>query len=175
MLLKVGDVVFINHLKSNISKLFSKVMGSNWSHMAIVYQIIGDRVLLCETSDYQVNLNWYDRYSKDPNCRIEVLRHPDYDNVIKGHELTIQQDCDKINGDLYGYLQLPFHALRILLKRKIPVLVKQGWLCCNTVGHALKRIPGSHFDNIDIKGYDTEEKYKDLKQLQWVTIYKTNN
>lgn len=149
-------------------------MGSNWSHSAIVYEIVNDRVLLCETSDYQVNLNWYDRYENDENCRIEVLRHPDYDNVIKGNEVAIQEESDKLNGELYGYLQLPFHALRILLKRKISLLITQGWVCCQVVVKVLSRIPDSGFENKDPKQCDTEELYQNLKNNGWISVYKTD-
>jgi len=70
-----GDIVFVMHKKSFLSRCIAKAMGSKWSHSAIVYGHLDCKTLVCETSLYQVNLDYVDRYIKDRNCSLEVWQY----------------------------------------------------------------------------------------------------
>lgn len=167
----IGDVVFVYHKNNIISKLMAKIMGSNWSHCAVVYAIYEDRVLLCETSDWQVNLNWYDRYELDENCSLEVLRHPLAD-FTKQHN-KLQDNCDIILGSIYPYIQLLSLGIRCLLKRKIKNFIKWNFVCCHVVRQAFDNVPNSDISELEQKSFDTEELYQYLiNNKKWIIVHK---
>lgn len=171
MKLVTGDVVFVMHHGSLISKIISWAMGSKWSHSAIVYDNLAGKTLLCETSSFEVTLNWFNRYVSDKNTSIEVLRHHDWVNVISGNEAKIQKSCDSLIGVVYGYTQLISLGLRRLLRLRIGNLFRSGLVCCHVVGYGLHELPGTGFEKVDPESFDTEEMYQWLKRDGWVTIY----
>lgn len=172
MELKTGDIVFVMHHDNIISKTIAKAMGSKWSHSALVYGNMNGRALLCETSDFEVTLNWFDRYLKDKNVSLEVYRHKDHYNVINGNEEVIQDMCDSILGKMYGYLQLISLGVRRLFKLRIPNFISSGLVCCHVIGYGLNIIKDSGLDGIDPESFDTEELYQMLKGKGWVEILK---
>ena len=54
---EVGDIVFVMHTKNWISKLFAGVMGSKWSHSALVYGKLNGELVLLETNDGRPHLD----------------------------------------------------------------------------------------------------------------------
>lgn len=172
MELKTGDIIFVMHNDNLISKLIAKAMGSKWSHSALVYGNMNGRALLCETSDFEVTLNWFDRYLKDKNVSLEVYRHKDHYNVINGNEEVIQDMCDSILGKMYGYLQLISLGIRRLCKLRIPNFIYSGLVCCHVVGYGLNVIKDSGFDGIDPESFDTEEMYQMIKSKGWIEIFR---
>lgn len=163
---QIGDVVFVNHKDSFISKLFSKIMASKWSHSAIVFDI-NKSILLLETNDYCVCPNYLERYFFDKNCTIQILRRPSTLSDFE-KDLLIEQGKPLI-GLMYGYLQLLTLSLRLLLKRKIRNAFRQGLVCCHVIGYCFQGID-SPIRSIDPESFDTEELYQLLND-SWITVY----
>lgn len=165
-----GDIVFVMHHKNIISKIISKVMGSKWSHSAIVYGECFNKTMLCETSDFQVNLDYLDRYLDDPNCELEVYRK----NGISEHGPKIRSNCDPMLGKMYGYLQLLSLGLRRLFRLKIPNFIHQGMVCCHVVAYALNNVD-REFTRLDKEYFDTEELYDMLGCFKFKMIFRKEN
>ena len=159
-----GDIVFIMHNESWLSKAIAKVMGSKWSHSAVVYGEAFGKTLLCETSLYQVNLDYLDRYLDDPNCEIEVYRK----NGISEQGPKIRSNCDLMLGKMYGYLQLLSLGIRRVFRLKIPNFIHQGMVCCHVVAYALNDVD-REFTRLDKESFDTEELY-DMVKVKYLMV-----
>jgi hypothetical protein len=169
MKFKTGDVVFVMHNKNFISKLFASVMGSEWSHSAVVYGELNGEDILLETNDYCVNLNYIKRYIEDKNCSIEVLSRP---RQLAIEEIAqLRQQGRPLIGSLYGYLQLISLALRRLFKLKTHNFFRQGLVCCHVIGYCYKGID-SPLKTLDPESFDTQELYEMLVLGGWETVYK---
>lgn len=167
MIPRVGDVVFVMTHGNFISELFSKIMGSKWSHCAICFGELNNETALLETNDYCVNVNFFQRYLDDPKCSVQVLRRP---IVISDDEKkTIQKQGTHLIGQLYGYLQLPVGALRRIISMKIPRFIKQGLWCCDVIAYSYVSID-CPMKNKEPETYDTEELYKMLLDSKWEVI-----
>lgn len=167
MKFKAGDIVFVMHHGNIISKIIAKVMGSKWSHSAIVYGEAFGKTMLCETSDFQVNLDYLDRYIEDPNCSIEVYRKAG----ISASGPKIRSNCDPMLGKMYGYLQLLSLGIRRLLRLKIKNFIHQGVVCCHVISYGLKDVD-PYFTKIEKESFDTEELYSIMAKFKYDKVYK---
>lgn len=171
MTLKEGDILFVMHHDSLLSKTIAKVMGSRWSHSAIVYGECFGKTLLCETSLYQVNLDYFERYVADPNCEFEVYRK----KGISENGPKIRSNCDLMLGKMYGYLQLLSLGIRRLFRLKIPNFIHQGVVCCHVIAYALDGVD-CKFTKIKKESFDTQELYSRMGEYMYKkVIYKINN
>ena len=167
MIFKPGQVVFVMHNDSTLSKIIARSMGSQWSHSAVVYGSHRGKTLLCETSDVQVNLNYLERYIADPMCSVEVLEKSDL--VLSD---TFYTTCENMLGQMYGYLQLLSLGIRLLFKRKVKNFIRSGLVCCHVIGYSLGEAEGSGINGVDPESFDTEELYQMLKKAGWTTVFK---
>jgi hypothetical protein len=155
---EIGDIGFLIHKDNIISNIMAWFMKSKWSHSFLVSDI-GHQIYCCETSDVQVNINTVDRYLDDKNVVMKIYRRKNKDQ----DEISRVQNTYKLNGTIYGYLQLISLGLRRLLMRvgiKIPNFIFQGVVCCHVVMHYLSQIPNSFFTGKPYEAFDTEEVYQ---------------
>ena len=172
--LRTGDVFFTFNKRNIISRLMRWFMGSEWSHSGIVYAQTYSRNIVCETSDFHVKLDTFERYIADPNVSAIVYRHPEWFQVIHGNEEFIREECDKLNGKIYGYLQLISFAVRLLLRRigiKIPHFIRLGTVCNQVCAIPLNKLRDSWLDKVNPKSFDTEEMETILQKSRWVVVY----
>lgn len=158
--MKTGDIGFIIHNDNKLSKVIAWFMGSKWSHTFIVLEETSLGYLICETSDYEVKYSFLGKYLDDPNVDMEIYSLGDVDN-----EQMVYDNCQKIDGQLYGYLQLFSFGVRSLLSRigiKIDNFVFQGIICCQVAYEAVKGT------SIEIKmpknKFQTEELFEYCKK-----------
>lgn len=152
-----GDIVFIMHNDSWLSKSIAWFMQSKWSHSAIVYGDTHGKTMLIETSDVQVTLNDLDRYLSNPHCTVEVWR---FDGDINGDEVVT--NAYSLNGKIYGYLKLLGCGIRRLFRRagfEINTPLVSQTICKDVVTHAYLGMKQSPFGNDSAK-LDTEEVYQ---------------
>lgn len=154
-LFKPGDIVFILHKDNKLSRLIAGAMSSKWSHSAIVAGDFLGKTMLVETSDFQVTVNDLDRYIHDDNCNVEIYSPDCADN----YRDIIAQQGYKLNGNVYGYLQLISLGLRRLFKLRINNFFRQGLVCCHVVFYAYKDL-GFKISVKDPEAYDTQELYE---------------
>lgn len=172
---KSGDIVFIMHSTSKLSRLIAWFMKSAFSHSALVsVESAHNKTLLTETSDFQVTLATLNRYIADPGVAIEIYRDT---------KLSIDER-DKIGavsfnqlGEWYGWLQLLSFAIRALVKRvtkrDIGNFIRQGRVCCAVVGYSYKEaLPKHPLSQIDPECYDTEELRQFCIKNNYTLVYK---
>ena len=150
-----------------ISELFSKVMGSKWSHSAVVFGELNNETALIETNDYCVNVNFFHRYIEDSKCSVQVLRRPGGLSIVE--KKKVQEQARPLIGQLYGYLQLPILALRRLFKLRFGNFSRQGLVCCHVAGYSYQSI-SSPMGHIHPESFDTEELYLMLLNDGWITV-----
>jgi hypothetical protein len=153
-----GDIVFLIHKENLLSRVIAWAMSSKWSHSAVVAGELLGNTMLIETSDFQVTVNDLERYIKDENCSIEVYS-PQCDDETKA---KIADQSYKLNGQIYGYLQLISLGLRRLFKLKIKNFFRQGLVCCHVVFYGYKGF-GFSCSVEDPEAYDTQELYDMVK------------
>jgi hypothetical protein len=168
MIPEVGDIVFVMHTKNWISKLFAGVMKSKWSHSAIVYGKLNGELVLLETNDYCVNVNYLRRYIEDKDCRVQIFRRPK--PLDMREKSTVMKQGRPLIGMLYGYLQLPVLALRRLFSLKLRNFSRQGLVCCHVIGYAYEGIE-SPLKDIDPESFDTQELYELIVSNGWAMLY----
>ena len=172
---KQGDIVFVMHERSKLSRVIAWFMHSSFSHTALVcHTNFFGRELLTETSDFEVMNNYLDRYLKDPSVSLEVYRDP---NLKDGDRFQIAYKSTEQLGNVYGYLQLISFAIRNIIYRitgkKIKNFFRQGQVCCSVVGYAYQNALGDRhwLGKIDPESYETEELRK-MVSSNMVLIYK---
>ena len=152
-----GDVVFIMHNDNTLSKIIAKFMKSKWSHSAVVIGHLNGEPVLCETSDLQTGFNMLDRYIVGPECDVRVYRR----KLSKVQKLKVFENAKKQNGIPYGWFQLLSFAIRrIILNtfgKRINNFIRQGQVCCATVGYCLQGLGGFELSKLDPESYDTQE------------------
>jgi hypothetical protein len=168
MKLEVGDVLFSMTHGNPISELFSKVMGSPWSHSAICFGELNNETALLETNDYCVNINFFQRYVEDKNVSVHVLRRPG--GLSHVERKKVQEQGRPLIGQLYGYLQLPILALRRLFKLRFRNFSRQGLVCCHVIGYSYQGI-FSPMGEIKPESFDTQELYQMLVDAKWEVVF----
>jgi hypothetical protein len=158
---KPGQIGFIMHNGNWISKAIAWVMRSKWSHSFLVLGEFQGRFLVCETSDFQVTINNVERYIEDPNCSMEVYELGELDEA---DILKMSGAVDKMNGELYGYLQLFSLGVRSffsLFDISVHNFIHQGMVCCAVPIYGL--LPTSLNLQVDPESINTEELYQVVK------------
>lgn len=157
---KNGDIVFVMHRGNWLSRVIAWFMGSKFSHTALVsVEDVYGRIMLTETSDFEVTMNTLNRYIADPTVSIEVYRDEklNFDSRNRVASVSLKQ-----LGELYGWLQLFSFAIRSIIKKitkkDIGNFIRQGRVCCAVVGYSFQEaIPSHWLSQIDPESYDTEE------------------
>lgn len=164
-----GDIVFVMHTGSRLSRVIAWFMKSKWSHSAIVAGKMGNTTMLCETSDLQSGYNILDRYIDDPKCSVRVYRRP----FTLDEKRIIFNNSKKQNGIPYGWFQLLSLALRRIVMRvtgkRIKNFIRQGQVCCATVGYCLAGSGEFDLAKRDPESYDTQE-LEDMMQANGFKI-----
>jgi hypothetical protein len=160
-----GDIGFVISHDKWFDRLLAKCMNSKWSHCFLV---INEKQTV-ETDWKKVHIDEISCHTDDLNKSLEIWRPLQMSTEEKCHIVT---EGLKTLHTWYGYLQFPFLGLRILCKRKIPSLIKQGIVCNGVViaGYKVSSYPA--IKNMPIKGADTEELYIKIKNTgNFVRIY----
>ena len=163
MRLKRGDLFFIMHHDSGISKLIAWAMSSQWSHCGLIYDVSEMHDYTLETNSYCVTHGTMRDYINNPNVTIEVYR-PICDQQMLDY--GVEEARHKLFGAVYGYFQLLSLGIRRLFmqfKFKINNFIRQSVVCCHVVGYAYKAARVIGFESIDPEGFDTEELYQKVK------------
>lgn len=131
-----ADIFFVMHHDNKLSKVIAWFCtpthdGKSFSHSGLILEQTDARTYTMETTDFEVVPNLLERYLTDPNCSIEVWRHP---AISITERLAIAQESTLMDEDMYGYLQLLSLAIRNTL-RKISIKInnffyKIGRICC---------------------------------------------
>jgi hypothetical protein len=137
-------------------------MSSQWSHAAVAIDQGTMGGYLMETTDLEISVGLFSRYLEDENVSVAVFRCEtlSYSDIIK-----IREQSKKLEGKIYGYLQLVSLGIRRLLMRvgiKIPNLIKLGTICNQVVTLAYAGINKDPFTKLDPKGVDTDELFQAL-------------
>lgn len=154
-----GDIFFLIHKKNWISKSIAWVMGSNWSHCGLIYEVTPETIYTLETTDFEVTHRQLKDYLLDDEVKMEVWSPID---MLDDSRKYIVQEADKKRGSVYGYMQLISFAIRrlfFLLGKKIRNFFRQGVVCCGVVLYGYSKSYIQEL-NVDPEGIDAEELYK---------------
>ena len=169
MTFRPGDIGFVMHPKSLISRTIAKVMGSKWSHSFMVYDT-GRKHYTVETTSYRVIIGNVEEYTKDKNCSMEIWR---YMGLIEPFQYMVAEGSYEQYGKLYGYLQLISLGIRRLLMKfgiTIRNFIRTGVVCDQVVLYGLTKL--IDFKDLDPESIDTEELYQLITNLpQFKLIY----
>jgi hypothetical protein len=154
---EIGDIGFVYN-GAFISKIMRWVMGSKWSHSFLVIGELNGETMVIETSDFEVTIAELSRYLDGRPCE-----------VYRANESVQLVNPMKLNGSIYGYLQLPVLGIRRLFYKlfKIPNFIRQGIICCQVPMYAYQ----DYFE-FDYKSLDTEEFYQVVKN-KFKNVYKS--
>lgn len=161
-----GDVGFIMHHNSKLSKVIAWFMGSKFSHTFMVLEQTENLIYILETSDFQVGISTLDRYIEDSNVSLEVYRGKD---LQPEQAQVVTRSALATLGTVYGYLQLISLGLRRLMGRLgyiIPNFIRQGIVCDQVVLTGLVKSPYALFQGMDPKSKDTEDLYQLIKNSE---------
>lgn len=161
--IKKADIIFVITTDNWLSKLIAWVMGSRWSHAALIYHVCDQESYTLETNSREVIINPLSDHLANPNKELEIWRFEDLS----------KDDIDKIClkafetfGLGYGYFQFISLGIKILLKKvgiRVPNFIRQGIVCNQVVnyGYTVSNIPG--LGGSDPEALDTEDFYKLVK------------
>ena len=168
--MKIGDIGFIIHKKSALSKTIAWFMKSQWSHCFIIIGELNGVPIICETTDFEIVYSPLTKYTNDPNVMMTIFSN---DDLLFGDDVKIFNNTLDIHGKKYGYLQLLSHAVRLLLLRfnvKIESFYNRNWLCYQVVINCLKNT-NSDIQYLNKNAIDTQTLFgiveKKFKQLLW--------
>lgn len=152
-----GDIVFVMHRDSWVSRTIAWFMASRWSHTALIFDS-GRHVITTETNPYCVKHGTMTALDRDKASEYEVWS-PIGMSDWQRREI-VDRSIDWIDKP-YGWLQLFSLGVRRLVMRiglKIPNFIRQGLVCNHVVLYAyIGQIPQFPADPESI---DTEELYQ---------------
>lgn len=158
---KRGDVAFVMHHNSRMSRVIAWFMGSRWSHsLGILGEgAPGKKTYVCETSDFEVVISDLEKYLNDPTVSIEIWS-PQVDDEYR--EKAAEKWVEFL-GEIYGYPQLLSLGLRRMLMRvhvNVRNLIRTNHVCDQLVLEGIRcyPIPGIHW--CDPKAFDTQDLYE---------------
>jgi len=156
---KPGDIFFVMHNGSKLSRLMAWFMQSKWSHSGLIYEPTDRTIYTLETSDYEVTHQDFNTYINDSTVNLEVWSPV---SLSDSDRLAVTSAAVLVEGDVYGYLQLLSLGLKDSLKRlgiKISNLLQIGVICCDVViyGYAASNMQELH---IDPRSIDTQDLYE---------------
>lgn len=164
--LKPGDIGFIMHRDSWLSKAIAWFMGpsftkpSRWSHTFMVLDPDEDRVYLSETSSFEVWIGDLTTYLKNPNAEFEIYT-PKLLSDAQRKQVALK--AHENFGEVYGYLQLLSLGIRCILKKmhiRIPNFIKAGIVCSHNVVYGYQSTDIPEISGIDPESLDTEDLYQ---------------
>lgn len=156
-----GDVIFLIHSESTMSRIFAWFMGSQWSHSALVagYDPISKETFLHETSDTQTKVGMLSIYERDPRVIMKVYRR--LPMLTHEKRLAMVEAGGAYHNKMYGYLRLlGAGARRLFMKlgwKKCPMLWPWGGPLCMNIPHAALKV--IYPDMGEPGSVDTEELY----------------
>lgn len=163
-ILKPGSILFVRWYNNPISNLIAWFMKSEWSHCAYVLGECNGITKLAETTDFEVTNTSFNKYN-NVNCSLEV-----WEPIEEVDTKKMCQELTKIEGTLYGYLQLLSLGLRRLLFRigiKIPNLIRQGSVCTAVPIFAYQTQKHIRcISSLDPESIDTQELYEIIQKNQ---------
>jgi len=166
-----GDVAFIMHHNSWISKAFAWFMGSKWSHCFIIWESTEHNTYLLETSDYEVINSTLDKYLNDPYVEMSIYSRHDMSDEDRLYAMQLAQET--CLGTTYGYFQLISLAIRALLKKmgiQSVNWIRQGYTCNEVVLTALSSIHSSGLYQVDPKSLDTQDIFAFIS-IAWSPVF----
>jgi hypothetical protein len=168
---KPGDIFFVMHHDSWLSKTIAWFMGSKWSHCGIILEETKFRTYTCETSDFEIVYSDLERYLHDPQVTMKVIRLPVSEDV--GVDMAI--NATTRNQMMYGHLQLLFSLSVVELFRKIHIQIKnylrQGIVCCEHVLYACKLSRIVELVSLDPYQLDTQQTHDILIACGAIEIF----
>lgn len=166
-----GDIFFLIHKQNLISKAIAWVMGSQWSHTGLIYEVTTERIYTLETTDFEVTHRQLSDYLGSDEVKMEIWTPI---GIPFSEKIEIVNEANKKRGEVYGYLQLISFAVKrffFLLGANIKNFFRQGVVCCGVVlyGYQKSSIKELHLDPESI---DAEELYKIVSQCgKFAKIY----
>lgn len=165
-LFKKGDICFVMHRDSWLSKAIAWFMSkswtksSSWSHTNFIMHVTDERVYVFESMDAQAGIGWVERYMNNPSVSMEIWSLDVMTD--QDREAMVQAALPKYDA-WYGFLQLISLAVRGIAKKlggHVRNFIRQGWVCDELVLDSLKATSVKEFQKIDSKNYDTEDVYE---------------
>lgn len=152
---QLGDIGFVITARGGgiyafMARLIAKCMGSKWSHSFLVV----DPYHTIETDQKSVHVNTLADHTEDKNKDLEIWRPS---NLTHDDLLVITQEASKQLGRYYSYPMMLAMGLRLLFKRKIPVLWPWGNVCHSIPMRSLVKLK---LIDSKLNQIDTEELYQ---------------
>lgn len=166
--MKPGDIFLVMTHNFWLSKAIAKVMGSEWSHSGLIYDVSGREPYTFETTSLETTVQFFNDYVNNPNISYEVWSPIE---ATDEQRLQICEDAKKTNETPYGIMQFISLGLRRLLMRvgiKMPNFIRQGQVCCHVVFKGYNKKGFGEISEVDPESKDTEE----LKQMIYAGKFK---
>ncbi len=158
-MIRKGDIVFVMHHGSWVSRAFGWFMDSRWSHCAMVADVGDIDTYLHETSDTQTKVGMLSLYELEPKDEIEIVR------VNMGGRLSREiasRHAAKYHNEMYGYIRLVGAGIRRLMMKlgwkKCPMLWPWGGPLCMMIPH--RGLLSTFAGMPKLGSIDTEELYR---------------
>ena len=165
-----GDIGFVMHHDSWLSRAIAWFMSSKWSHCTLVLDTTSsERTYVSETSDYEVTVSWMEgRYIG--NVSMAVLRLPG----LSAAEASEAQDrALSQQEDLYPYFQLISLGVRGLLKKiKIHIgnFLPWGYDCSEHVLYAMMNTHYPELKGVNPHSMDTQDLFALLMGIPGIQV-----
>lgn len=159
-----GDVCFVIHKNSFVSRMFAWFLQSKWSHAFLVVEQTQSKTYILETNDFGVVFSIADWYWAKADVEMEVWRKKGISDLAR--ERVAKDAISSAWGESYGYLQLIMTGVRRLLKRvgiTIPHFLRWGIMCNHVVLYGYANSPGNPFYGLDPESIDTGEMYEAIR------------
>jgi hypothetical protein len=170
VVLERGDIGFVMHNDSKLSKAIAWFMKSKFSHSFMILGPYADDTLIIETSDYEVMISTLSRYLNDPSCSLEIYRAKGF---ASSDGIIARQETFKILKVTYGYFQLLSLGVRRLAMRmgiKIKNFIRLGMVCCAVPIYGHTKCTTSPLFGVDPEGMDTQE-LNDICKEKMTLVY----
>jgi len=166
MILGTGDIGFLIHKDSWMSRVIAWFMGSRWSHTFLVVEKGVFCTWVSETTETIICTGILNNYLDDIEVEMEIFRP----KITPGEKHKVVERCLENHGKWYAYIQFISQGIRLLLKKigiKIPNFLPYGLQCNSHVltGYCLTSIPG--LEGIVPQSVDTEELYQIVRSSEY--------
>ena len=172
-MIQPGDVVFIMHHDSKLSKLIAWFMRSKWSHSALVVDVSeSGEIWLSETTDTQIAHGRFSSYLNDPACTLEVLSPI---GVSRADLFAGIAEAENNTGRIYAYWQLLSLAVVCIGERlglRLPNVLPFGFVCNSHVLDAVQAYPIAPLHGVKPQSIHTERMYSLMRGASsWRTVF----
>jgi hypothetical protein len=132
MPIKDGDIGFIIHNDSWISKAIKWFQKCGWSHTFIVFD--AEHGITSETNMFNLTLGLLNLYAEEGTAKYEIWR-------IEGTDVEKVKSRSVENyGQKYGYSQLFYNAIRVCIfkvfKKRVKMFTSRGVTCVENTCYA---------------------------------------